>query len=226
MPFDLQSRVPIGDSSTTANASMWTIKSPNQGTYSILIQETASVLRSIRGSHRRGYLVVWNDSRNRIFSHVTALSAKVGSMIGIAAKMISSADPALTRYYHRVNRTVILPAATSACNVQRALLVILRPDGNTSNVKMFDDGLHGDGAPGDGVFGGEVLAETQGEYSLTAVLHGVDNTGTPFERSASHTTMVSITPFVLVTDHATEITYPGSDRLTISKFLFEYIWKL
>jgi hypothetical protein len=67
---------------------------------------------------------------------------------------------------------------------------ITRPDESRADVTLFDDGQHQDGAAGDGVFGVEVAATSQGgAYSLQLISNGSYN-GQPYQRSAVTTFLV------------------------------------
>lgn len=51
------------------------------------------------------------------------------------------------------------------------------------SVPLRDDGLHGDGAAGDGFYGGTLLyTQAHGGYNVTVTATGSDTTGTPFSR--------------------------------------------
>jgi len=60
------------------------------------------------------------------------------------------------------------------------------PDGQEVEIQMHDDGLHFDGQPNDGIWGGQIDATEVGVYSVQAILTGQDNNGRKFIRSTQH----------------------------------------
>ena len=66
------------------------------------------------------------------------------------------------------------------------------PDGSTNNLTLFDDGLHNDGAPNDGVYA-TVLGNVQqaGTYSVFYRANGMDSQGQALQRVATGTFRVS-----------------------------------
>lgn len=61
---------------------------------------------------------------------------------------------------------------------------LIGPDGRQRPVTLVDDGLHADGAAGDGLHGAEFVPTQAGSYTLVASLEGTLEDGSPFMRES------------------------------------------
>jgi hypothetical protein len=71
---------------------------------------------------------------------------------------------------------------------------VVDASGNTTTVVLLDDGRHGDGAAGDGFYGGTLGGLPPGEYTVETTASGVDNGGVPFERGGTRQIVVQRVP--------------------------------
>lgn len=101
-----------------------------------------------------------------------------------------SSTPGLTDFLHLetlgqvgtpVQVRYILADRDGAITGASATATVTDPDGAASSVSLFDDGGHGDSAPGDGIYGAAVWStETLGVHGLVISAAGEDSSGTPF----------------------------------------------
>ena len=75
--------------------------------------------------------------------------------------------------------------ASNADNISHALLHITLPNGSIVHTNMYDDGLHGDDEPNDGIFAGAVTAVLAGSYRMQSLMMGSIG-GVNFMRSSEH----------------------------------------
>ena len=99
--------------------------------------------------------------------------------------------------------------------VHEAWLRVTLPGGEVIERSMFDDGLHGDGAAGDGIFGGSFLAQRAGHHHAQVVVRGTTPEGLPFLRTSQHLVPVIERPMELALDFATS-TVVDAKRLAVS----------
>jgi hypothetical protein len=76
--------------------------------------------------------------------------------------------------------------AKAGGQIASASLRVTAPDGEVQLLAMFDDGKHADGAAGDGIFGGDFLADKAGDYQAQVTVRGSNRFGRPLVRSAEH----------------------------------------
>ena len=79
---------------------------------------------------------------------------------------------------------------------------VYSPDGSTNAVTLSDDGLHGDGGAGDGVYGVQFGATQQvGVYGINLKASGTETTGEAFEREGlGQVTFTAFSPIAELTD--------------------------
>lgn len=119
----------------------------------------------------RGHLLLEGAGPARLVSHQAALNQRAGDRIGIVARIRDRDTGAL---------------GIGAAVVTSASLRVTSPDGRVQARQMYDDGAHGDGEPGDGVYGGDFAADSAGEFTGQVVFTGQDNSGGTFVRTAEH----------------------------------------
>jgi hypothetical protein len=115
------------------------------------------------------FLIARAASSFALSTHVTTLSTLSEREIGIVAHFYDAdrADPA-----HPLR------------NVAQSGAVFAETSSGTQRVEMFDDGLHDDGAAGDGVFGARLPRWTSGEVQARVELRGRTAEGLPLARTA------------------------------------------
>lgn len=116
-----------------------------------------------------GFLLVGSDSEQRILSYQTSDQQLAGQRISFA-----------TYAYDEANEK-------ARVDIDSATLLVKTPDSKTANrYSMFDDGLHNDGQAGDGVYGGEFIAATAGDYTVQVMVTGVGADNIAFIRTTEH----------------------------------------
>jgi len=70
--------------------------------------------------------------------------------------------------------------------INSAFMVVTSPNGDQYKQAMYDDGLHGDKAANDGLFGGSFKAFDSGDYTVQINATGINPNGTPFYRTTEH----------------------------------------
>nr|WP_225444338.1 choice-of-anchor X domain-containing protein [Pseudomarimonas arenosa] len=131
-----------------------------------------------RGSSKtagRALLILEGDPDDMLASWQANDSQKVKQPVLIAASLLSDADAGL-----------VGPMAQRLGRLQQAKLSITAPNGDRSEVPMFDDGQHADGLAGDGVFGGRFLPKQAGNHLVQVVAHGRAAAGHAVLRTAEH----------------------------------------
>ena len=131
-------------------------------------------LSAAQGASPRGFVLVEGQSDTQLVSYQTHTKQLVGERIGFVASL-----------YGETEEGEILHAK-AAGRVGSATLRVTTPSGEVQNLSMFDDGLHSDGAAGDGIWGGDFLAEKAGQYLAQVTVRGSNREGRPVVRSAEH----------------------------------------
>ncbi len=152
-------------------ADYYTLDGVQSGAWTLKISAPA-------GSQQRGYLLLEGNDQTELASHQTHTRQLTGERIGFAARLTGT----------DAKDSVLMGAA--AGRIDRAELRVTYPNGTVGMSTMFDDGLHDDGAAGDGVFGGEFLAKSTGDHMAQVVIRGVDRHGQPLIRTAEHSVPV------------------------------------
>lgn len=167
-----QQTASVGLGDNTFEGQLYTIEAPKAGEWWVQITtETAPTAAEING-----YLVVSSDSSYQLYSHLSSYDLLVGNEIGLVTQMYKDADDA--------DRTAVPTALSGVIN--EAILLVKSPDGQEMKLPMADDGLHADGAAGDGVFGATLTAPVAGEYSAQVIAEGTDPDGLAFVRTSEH----------------------------------------
>ncbi len=116
-----------------------------------------------------GWLIARDGSALTLSCHATTLSLLADQDIGIVAQVL----------------------APDAVNVERTLQgvvhtarALIETSASARSLPMLDDGLHQDGAAGDGVFGAVLPRWTTGDVRARVELSGLLSTGDAFVRSA------------------------------------------
>jgi hypothetical protein len=146
--------------------------------------------------HPDAYLFLWNDSKERLFSHFGTYSWTQQSTVGMTAHLYDSSIAGNTNLA-RGQRPSVLTTPT----VISAKIDMYKPDGNEVVMDMHDDGQSFDLLANDKVYGGKFVADEIGVYRLTTLFEGTLEDGTPFMRSAEHA-MVSVPDVVRFPNNA------------------------
>lgn len=116
----------------------------------------------------------------KVYSELTTFSLVEGNNVGLQATLFSSAkDPNWRAEQRR-------PSPASQAQVWLANMHVITPKGQRLDVTMYDDGLHADGAAGDGYYGAFVQALDIGTYQAQAILSGFTPSGVQFLRTSQH----------------------------------------
>ncbi len=149
------------------------ITNPTPGIWQVFVDS-----RSIAETEVGYNLTVFGDSQLSLIPQ-TELLFNQGQDVPVACLLADfGTDPATP-----------LPRAAITASVQL-------PDGTTTSLSLFDDGLHSEGGPNDGTYAAILSAIQQaGSYSVTFRATGNRPNGTPFQR-------VTTTAFSVSTQHA------------------------
>jgi hypothetical protein len=131
-------------------------------------------LSAADGASPRGFVLVEGQSDTQLVSYQTHTRQIVGERIGFVASLYGETEDGQVLH------------AKAAGHVGSASLRVTTPSGEVQNLPMFDDGKHSDGAAGDGIYGGEFLADKAGQYLAQVTVHGSNRNGRPVVRSAEH----------------------------------------
>jgi hypothetical protein len=134
-----------------------------------------------------GWLVVGGDSPWKLYSHFASRDFHVGGRVPVLAYLY---DDDLRRANRAGDDECSLGFGARAAGVQGAIAAVsgtlYDPSERASAVPMFDDGRHGDGPAGDGVFGGLVEFFEPGAHRLEIVAEGRTPDGQGFVRTTAH----------------------------------------
>jgi hypothetical protein len=153
----------------------------------------------------RGFLLVEGDPATELTSHLIHTRQLVGEQIGVVA-MLSGED---------VHKRATL--GRQAGRIDSATLRVTYPDGSVQSFPMFDDGRHGDGAAGDGVFGASFPAQVAGHHLAQVIVSGSHAHGVPLMRTAEHLIPVVEPDIALAADIVTvKAARSAAERLALA----------
>ena len=161
-------------------------------------------LSSAAKSTQRSFLLIEGDAGTELASYATHTGQRIGDTLGLTAQLtgIDDAGKALT--------------GTAAGRIQGATLHVTAPDGGVQVLPMHDDGLHGDGDAGDGIYAARFLAKAAGNHTAQVVIEGFDRHGNRVLRSAEHLLPVAQASISIGSDRASaDIAKNGASRLSI-----------
>ena len=121
-----------------------------------------------------GFVLIEGDEATELASYQTHKRQLVGERLGVTALLTGT----------RADDSVLLGKA--AGRIDSAVLRVTGPDGGIATYGMFDDGLHADGAAGDGLFGGDFPAKVAGDHLAQVEIRGTNLRGQGFVRTAEH----------------------------------------
>lgn len=163
---------------------------------------------------RSGYVLVWSDSQDSLFTHTVNLHTVVGADIGLSARMFDNTKTPFAEFL----RTKVKPAVSVLPDkILSARLAAIYPNGHKMVVPMTDDGTGADETANDGDYAGTVKATQAGVYTLQASLTGKSGMGF-FTRTQEHTITVNDP---VLTFYGTAVGYvdnssPEAPRLKLS----------
>lgn len=125
-------------------------------------------------ANSRGFVLIEGDPSIELSSYQTHKRQLVGEQIGVAALLTSEGSKQQVSMGKEAGR------------IDSAVLHVTYPDGTITKIAMFDDGRNGDGAAGDGVYGGSFAAKSAGDYVAQVIVSGTNLAGAPLLRTAEH----------------------------------------
>lgn len=152
---------------------------------------------------RHGLVIIWNNSTDIAWTHLSNYNMKVGEEVQLMARMTEVNAPLVNGF----------PAPRPEV-VNKALLEVLMPDGSVDVLPMHDDGLHGDGQPDDGVYAGSFKPTMEGHFNVQAFFEGQNDLGAPFIRTSQHVIRV-VSSQVALTGKASGSMNHTSSRLNV-----------
>jgi hypothetical protein len=153
----------------TFPAEVYTLEEAQPGLWTVEIDFPKGL-----GAKAAGYLVVSSLSKYRLYSYLNTAKTIANNDIGFVASLFDQDANAESG------------APRLMGGLQSAQVVIQDPAGQTVALPMYDDGLHQDGAAGDGVWGGNFRPELPGRYLAQLLAQGHTPEGAPFMRSSEH----------------------------------------
>lgn len=160
-------------------------------------------LRAESGAAARGFVLIEGDERTELASYQTHKRQRLGERLGFTAQLTAVDE----------FETPLLGKA--AGRIARAELRVTAPDGVIETHAMFDDGRHDDGSAGDGLFGGDFLADKSGTYLAQVQVSGSNREGRALLRSAEHVVPIVDASLQLLSSKAAAVAAPG-ERLSIN----------
>ncbi len=161
-------------------------------------------LSAAQGASPRGFVLVEGQSDTQLVSYQTHTKQLVGERIGFVASLYGETENGEVLY------------AKAAGRVGSASLRVTTPSGEVQNLPMFDDGQHSDGAAGDGIWGGDFLADKAGQYLAQVTVRGSNREGRPVVRSAEHPLPIVERSLSLAGTKAAATTIAEGNRLSLN----------
>lgn len=158
-------------------------------------------------------------SKLKLYSHLNTYNLHTNKEVGVIIKINDEI----------LNKTV-------KNTIQSAILDVTSPNNTKFEVEFLDDGLHQDGLANDGIYGALFIPDVIGEYTTTAVVHGLlpSETSTDFYRTASHFFPVIEQFFVLpdtvtITMDLTYVTFQFKSKINNSNNyarVYAQVWRV
>lgn len=152
---------------------------------------------------QRGFVLIEGQADTQLVSYQTHTRQLVGERIGLVASLYAETEQGELLY------------AKAGGNIGRATLRVTAPDGNVQMLSMLDDGKHDDGVAGDGIYGGDFLADKAGNYQAQVTVYGSNRNGRPLVRSAEHLLPIVAPSLQLAATKANAIQSGNSGRLDL-----------
>ncbi len=155
----------LGMGNTQYPGDVYTFAAPPAGLWTVQVSAATAPAQS----GVAGYLVISGDSPYRLYSHLTTYNLLVGQEIGLTTRLTTESG------------TEALPGSISSATMHLKLA-----DGRELTLPLSDDGLHQDGAAGDGVWGATFIADAPGNVTAQITATGTAPDGRAFIRSSEH----------------------------------------
>lgn len=130
-------------------------------------------IEAAAGAPQRGYLLIEGDAGTELSSYPAHLDFHAGKRLALTAQLSAETKAG-----------VVLGA--EAGRIEQAWIELDRGGGLRERIAMHDDGLHQDGAAGDGLFGGEFVADAAGLLHAQVLVRGHAANGQALLRTAEH----------------------------------------
>ncbi|MBD1476270.1 conditioned medium factor [Xanthomonas citri pv. citri] len=160
-------RTLLGTAEHGTSGMRYAVESARNGAWSLTLQSSSPVAQ-------RGYVLMEGDARTQLASYLRTRQQQVGQSLTLNA-LLSGND---------ARGATLLTA--QAGTIDQASLRVIDPQGGVRSLPMADDGKHGDGAAGDGVYGGTFQPTSEGTWIAQVIVHGHDQAGQPFVRTSEH----------------------------------------
>ncbi|KAB0532300.1 choice-of-anchor X domain-containing protein [Xanthomonas cissicola] len=160
-------RTLLGTAEHGTSGMRYAVESARNGAWSLTLQSSSPVAQ-------RGYVLMEGDPRTQLASYLRTRQQQVGQSLTLNA-LLSGND---------ARGATLLTA--QAGTIDQASLRVIDPQGGVRSLPMADDGKHGDGAAGDGVYGGTFQPTSEGTWIAQVIVHGHDQAGQPFVRTSEH----------------------------------------
>ncbi|OOW69620.1 conditioned medium factor [Xanthomonas axonopodis pv. martyniicola] len=160
-------RTLLGTAEHGTSGMRYAVESARNGAWSLTLQSSSPVAQ-------RGYVLMEGDARTQLASYLRTRQQQVGQSLTLNA-LLSGND---------ARGATLLTA--QAGTIDQAGLRVIDPQGGVRSLPMADDGKHGDGAAGDGVYGGTFQPTSEGTWIAQVIVHGHDQAGQPFVRTSEH----------------------------------------
>ncbi|WP_127168101.1 choice-of-anchor X domain-containing protein [Xanthomonas euvesicatoria] len=189
-------RTLLGTAEHGTSGMRYAVESAQNGTWTLTLQSASPV-------PQHGYVLMEGDARTQLASYLRTRQQQVGQSLTLNA-LLSGND---------ARGATLLTA--QAGTIDEASLRVIDPQGGVRSLPMADDGKHGDGAAGDGVYGGTFKPTSEGTWIAQVVVHGHDQAGQPFVRTSEHVVPVVDTSLRLL-GNALDASAAAGTRLTIA----------
>ncbi|WP_295915123.1 choice-of-anchor X domain-containing protein [uncultured Xanthomonas sp.] len=185
----------LGAGGAALPAREYHVDSAANGDWTLTLQADGS------NTAQRGYVLMEGDPRTQLASYPSdRAQLQRGQRIGLTA-LLGGID---------AQGGVSLARSAGSGRIDTAQLRVIAPDGSVSQWPMADDGRHGDGAAGDGVYAGDFPATATGTYIAQVVVHGHDAGGQAFVRTSEHVLPVLDTTLRINADAVAASAQPGT----------------
>lgn len=181
----------IGAEESAVPGELWRIERPRRGEWRLHIRAASSETGGLRPE---GYVLLSSKSPYRVFSSLATYHLVPGEQVGLVTRV----------YDARTARREGAPEPLTGI-VLSAQVSLRLPDGGSLSLPMVDDGLHADGAAGDGIFGALFEAEELGDYTAQVTVEGVTPEGAPLIRTTEHVFPVVAAPARLTGEASAEM---------------------
>jgi len=187
----LKSSGPFGIDGASVNSTTYTFLAPATGDWKVKIvsQHKLPVVKSAAYAYRfansveqpQAYILISNKSPYKLVSHLNSYRLEQGQQVGVVVQI---------NHNELSDEATFIPAQDAI--ITEAVLDVILPNGEETQITMHDDGLHADGLANDGVYAATLQASSSGDYLARAVVGGKTTTGLSFYRTTQH--LITVAP--------------------------------